>query len=329
MSNSEPTPAIPPSPAPRRGIRRIWIFLGIFILAVAAGAVTGTVAGKNLHDQRQAASVAAFNLEQYQLAAVDYQDGNYKRAVERLESVLKSDPGFPGAAQLREKALTAMNATPTPLPTETPVPSPTPDAPRAEQLLAQAKQEFVDQKYVDMIETLLKIKIEIPSYQPERVDGLLWVGLRYQGVHLIKETNRLAEGIYYLDLAANYAPLDNEAQAQITFALNFLSIYQSAYYYRNKDIEKSWKYFAQAVSIRPYYSDTLLHDYADVLVQNGDAIVHQNACAAWWYYEMALAQVPNYEPAVKGRDYAIENCGENAPAPPEGYGPAGESTPEG
>ena len=114
-----------------------------------------------------------------------------------------------------------MNATPTPLPTSTPVPSPTPDAPLAEQLLAKAAQEFTDKKYPEMIGTLLKLKVEIPGYQPERVDGLLWVALRYNGVHLIKETNRLTEGMYYLDLAANYAPLDSEAEAQNRFATEF------------------------------------------------------------------------------------------------------------
>ena len=72
---------------------------------------------------------------------------------------------------------------------------------------------------------------------------------------------------------------------------------------------------------RPYYSDTLIADYADILVQNGDALVNENACGAWWYYDQALLQVPGYEPAVKGWDYAKENCDQSGPVPPEGYGP--------
>jgi tetratricopeptide (TPR) repeat protein len=294
---------------------------------VAAGAVAGTLAGQKLHDQKELASVSSFNLEQLQLASADIQDGNYKLAVERLESILKNDPDFPGAAEMREQALTAMDATPTPYPTATQIPSPTPDAPRAEQLLAQAKQEFVDKKYAEMIGTLLTLKVEIPGYQPERVDGLLWVGLRYNGVYLIEKTNRLTEGIYYLDLAANYAPLDSEAQKWIKFAGDFLALYQSAYYYRNKDIEKSWMLFAQVVAIRPYYSDNLKRDYADILTQNGDALVNTNACAAWGFYEMALEQKPDYEPAIKGRDYAIPNCGEGGPVYPEGYGPGSAEAP--
>jgi hypothetical protein len=329
MSNQEPLPVSEPIPARKKRIPVIWIFLGVLVLIVALGSAAGYFAGKQLQADRQLASALAFDLEQFQLAKSDMESRNYRVAVERLDSVLKNEPDFPGAEELKQQALAAMGATPTPLPTATPVPSPTPDAPRAEQMLAKAAQEFTDKNYTEMIRTLLTMKTEIPGYQPERVDGLLWVGLRYNGVHLIKDTNRLTEGMYYLDLAANYAPLDSEAEAQITFATNFLSLYQSAYYWRNKDIEKSWPLFAQVVSIRPYYSDTLIRDYADILVQNGDAWKNDNACLAWGFYEMALGQVANYDPAVTGRTYAQQNCGESEPVYPEGYGPGGEAAPEG
>jgi hypothetical protein len=327
MSNLETPPIPEPIPARKRRLNLVWVFLGALILAVAAGSLGGYFAGKALYAERQQTTIFAFDLEQFKLAGEDIKAGNYRVAAERLDSILKNEPQFPGAAELREQALAALNATPTPRPTATQVPSPTPDAPRAEQLLTEAKQEFTDQRFDEMIVTLLKLKVEIPGYQPERVDGLLWVALRYNGVHLIKDTNRLTEGMYYLDLAKNYAPLDYDAEAQNKFAADFLALYQSAYYYRNKDIEKSWKLFAQVVSIRPYYSDTLRRDYADILVQNGDALVNQNACAAWGYYEMALGQIPDYEPAIKGRDYAQQNCGGDSPVYPEGYGPALEATP--
>ena len=328
MSNQEPTPVSEPVPARKRRINLIWIFLGALLLIVAAGSVAGYISGHSSFIARKQADLLTFDLEQFQTSKTDIADGNYRRAVERLDAILKNEPDFPGAEELKSQALAAMNATPTPLPTATPVPSPTPDAPLAEQLLAKATQEFTDKNYTEMIRTLMKLKVEIPAYQPERVDGLLWVGLRYNGVYLIKETNRLAEGMYYLDLAANYAPLDSEAEAQNRFATDFLALYQSAYYYRNKDIEKSWKLFDQLVRIRPYYSDTLIADYADILVQNGDALVNDNACAAWWYYEQALARMPSYEPAVKGYNYAKENCGLGYSVPPEGYGTTPEATPE-
>jgi tetratricopeptide (TPR) repeat protein len=328
MTNQEPTPVSEPVPARKRRISLVWIFLGALILIVAAGSIAGYFSGQSVYAARQQADLLTFDLEQFQLAKTDIASGQYRRAVERLESILKNEPDFPGAEELKTQALAAMNATPTPFPTATPVPSPTPDAPRAEQLLAKAAQQFTDQQYAEMISTLLTLKVEIPGYRPERVDGLLWVALRYNGVHLIKDTNRLTEGMYYLDLAANYAPLDREAEEQINFATNFLALYQSAYYYRNKDIEKSWKLFDQVVGIRPYYSDTLIKDFADILVQNGDALVNDDACAAWWYYEQALARMPDYEPAVKGNDYAKGNCALGYSVAPEGYGPGQGLTPE-
>lgn len=328
MSNQEPTPVSGPIPARKRRINLIWVFLGALLLFAAAGSIAGYVSGTNLYAARQQANLLGFDLEQFQMAKTDIAGGNYRRAIERLDAILTNEPDFPGVEELKTQALAAMDATPTPLPTATPVPSPTPDAPRAEQMLAKAAQEFTDKNFAEMIRTLLKMKVEIPGFQPERVDGLLWVALRYNGVHLIKETNRLTEGMYFLDLAANYAPLDSEAEAQVRFATDFLALYQSAYYWRNKDIEKSWKLFEQVINIRPYYSDKLIADYVDILVQNGDALVNDNACAAWWYYEQALARISTYEPAIKGYNYAKENCGLGYSVPPEGYGPGSEATPE-
>jgi tetratricopeptide (TPR) repeat protein len=325
MSTLEPTPVAEPKTAPKRRFPVFWVVIGALLLSILAGSVAGYFVGKDRFARNHEASVFAFDLEQFQLAGSDIAAGNYSVALQRLDAILKNEPDFPGAADLREKALVGMDATPTPLPTETPVPSPTLDAPRAEQLLAQAKQQFVDKLYPEMIKTLLTMKVEIPDYQPERIDGLIWVALRFNGVHLIKETNRLTEGMYYLDLASNYAPLDKEAANLMSFAQNFLATYQAAYYFKTKDIEKSLTYFEAAIALLPYYSDRLIPDYVDVLVQNGDSLVNQNACVAWWFYERALARLPDNEAALKGRDYAQSNCGEPQPVPPSWA--EGEATP--
>jgi tetratricopeptide (TPR) repeat protein len=325
MSNLDPIPVT--EPARRRRFPLIWAILGALLLSIIAGSVAGYYVGKDRFAQNRQNTLFAFDMEQFQLAGSEVAAGKFSVAMQRLDAILKNEPDFPGAAELREKALAGMNATPTPLPTETPVPSPTPDAPRAEQLLAQARQQFVDRQYPEMIRTLLTIKVEIPDFQPERVDGLIWAALRYNGVHLIKETNRLTEGMYYLALAANYAPLDREAENQIAFARNFLFTYQNAYYYRNRDIEESLKYFEQAIALRPYYSDRLIPDYVDMLVQNADALVNQNACVAWWFYDRALAKLPDNGAALKGREYAQSICDYGQPLAPDWA--AEEATPEG
>jgi tetratricopeptide (TPR) repeat protein len=316
MSNPESAPVGEPAPTRKRRTNLVWVFLAALLLVMIGGAVAGYYIGTNEKKEQALADTLLWDSEQFQLAGQDILAGNYSLAVERLDEVLKNEPDFPGAAALREQALAAMNATPTPIPTETPVPSPTPDAPRAEQMLAKARQQFADKQYEEMIRTLLTLRVEIPDYQPERVDGLIWVALRYYGVDLIK-SNSLAEGMYYLDLAAMYAPLDKEALDQIESARYFLNVYQSAYYYRTKDIEVSLGYFRIAVSLRPSYSEKLIPDFVDMIIQNADALVHSNACAAWDMYNEALEWDPDNEPAIKGRDYAIENCGYPEPIPAE------------
>ncbi len=183
-------------------------------------------------------------------------------------------------------------------------------------MINQALQQFTDKKYPDMITTLLQLKTQIPSYEAVRVDGLIWLALRYNGVHLIQDTNRLTEGLYYLDLATNYAPLDKEAATQEEFARVFLGLYQEAYYYRTKDIETSLKDFVQVVTMRPYYTDTLIQDYGDMLIQNGQAT--GSPCGTLGVYTnpaFALPILENYAPFTKARDQAQSDCDESRPAP--------------
>jgi tetratricopeptide (TPR) repeat protein len=329
MQNPEPSPELIPSvPPTRRRARRIWIVPATLLLVIVVGASAGYFSGQSLHSQREQALAHARDAEQYDLAIADIEAGRFKMAIERLNSVLQNEPDFPGALEKQQAALAAINATPTPLPTETPAPSPTPDLPRAEQLLAQAKQQFTDKNYPAMITTLLTLKTEVPDFQPVRVDGLMWAGLRYNGIYLIKDTNRLTEGLYYLDLSANYAPLDKEASDYADFARIFMNLYQEAYYYRTKDIEVSMKDFEQLVSMRRYYRDGLVKDYVDILIANGDQLEGVNPCGALDLYNKALGEIPDYEPAIKARDAAQKNCDASRPTPtPIGTVPAPTDTP--
>jgi tetratricopeptide (TPR) repeat protein len=297
----------PSTPPARRRIRWIWVIPAALLLVVILGSTAGFFSGQALHSQRQVAKTHALDTEQFNLALDDIQAGRFKVAIARLESVLQNEPDFPGAVEKRQEALAAINATPTPMPTETTVPSPTPDVSKAEQLLNQAKQQFADKDYPGMIKTLLTLKVEVPGFQPVRVDGWMWVGLRYNGVHLIKDTNLLTEGLYYLDLATNYAPLDSEAAAQEKFARIFLPLYQEAYYYRTKDIEVSMNDFQQVVQMRPYYRDNLIKDYGDILIANANAT--GSPCGAVELYAShAIPQLDNYDAYIKARDQSQRDC---------------------
>jgi tetratricopeptide (TPR) repeat protein len=313
MQNPEPSPELTPvAPSARRRPRWFLIVPAVLLLVIVAGGSAGYVSGQALHTQREQNLAHARDAEQYSLALTDFDAGRFKMAIERLNNVLQNEPNFPGALEKQQQALAAINATPTPLPTETPIPSPTPDLPRAEQLLAKAKQQFTDKDYPAMITTLLTLKTENPDFQPVQVDGLMWAALRYNGIHLIKETNRLTEGLYYLDLSANYAPLDSEAVVQEKFATTFLGLYEEAYYYRTKDIEVSMNDFQQVVGMRPYYRDNLVKDYGDILIANAQAT--GSPCASVTLFaNHTLAQLESYDAYVKARDQAQRDCDSSHP----------------
>jgi tetratricopeptide (TPR) repeat protein len=316
MQNPEPSIESVPTNPPVRRIRRIWVVLASLLLVLVVGGSAGYLSGRSLHTQRAQALLSAQDTEQFNLAVTDMAQGKYQMAIERLNNVLQNEPNFPGALDKQKEALAAINATPTPMPTATPIPSPTPDVSRAEQLVNQAMQQFTDKKYPDMITTLLTLKTQIPGYEPVRVDGLIWMALRYNGMHLLNDTNRLTEGLYYLDLATNYAPLDRDAATQEEKARAFLGVYQEAYYYRTKDIEISLKDFVQAVTMYPYYTDTLIKDYVDILIQNGEAT--GTPCGTLEVYTnpaFALPVLENNATFTKARDQAQHDCDASHPAP--------------
>ena len=108
MSNSEIPPVAEPLPAPKRRFKWVWIFLGALALAVLAGSVAGYLAGRTLHEQSVEATVHAWDVDQYVLAESDFGSGNYPLALNRLDAILKNEPEYPGAADMRENVLKAM-----------------------------------------------------------------------------------------------------------------------------------------------------------------------------------------------------------------------------
>jgi tetratricopeptide (TPR) repeat protein len=264
-----------------------------------------------LQAERQRVTTQKLDQEQYDLAMVDMQNGNYTRALERLDSIRRNEPNFPGLEEARNQALAALHATPTPTPTITPVPSPTPDVAKVEQLINTAKQQFRDKEYSKMILTLLTLKVQYPGdeIQQVRLDGLIWVALRYNGVDLLKNSNNLTQGMYSLDLAKNYAPLDWQAKDLFAAAVLFLDTYQNAYWYRTKDIEISLGYFEKAYGMRPSYRPNLIQDYVDVAMENGDITMQTgHPCDAVVYYQKAVEAMPDNAQAVKARDEAQQAC---------------------
>jgi hypothetical protein len=308
MLNSDNTTLPEPTrPSLRTRLKPLLLFVAILFTVVVVAGVTGYFSGRMLQSERQ----------QTVTHLRDIQSGNYARALDRLGSIESREPEFPGLAEAKNQALAAMNATPTPTPTITPVPSPTPDVSKMEQLFNTAKQQFRDKEYSKMILTLLTIKVQYPGVEEQQVraDGLLWAALRYNGVELLDTTNNLAQGMYYLDLAKNYAPLDKQANDLLKEAKEFMDAYQSAYWYRTKDKEKSLGFFEVAIFYRPYYRENLLRDYADMAMEIGDELMQRDLpCKAVEYYQKAVdAGVPGNEKAATALAKANQACDASKP----------------
>jgi tetratricopeptide (TPR) repeat protein len=275
------------SPAPRSRRRIALIALAVLIAAILLAVAGGVVVGTTTRTHQARATVEAQAREQFDLALEDMRAGRYSFARQRLEFVLSLDPNYPAASDLLQDALRGLNSTPTPTGSPTPLPTATLDLPHAQQLFAQAEQQFSDKNWAAMIETLLTLRVDAPDFQTYRVDGLLFIALRNQGVDLIDQ-GKLEEGLYFLDLAKNYAPLDNHATQRAAWAQLLLNLYQAANVYFETDWEKAVETFGQVYALAPFFRDTpikypaALYGYGEQLMQDGkpcDAVAQFQAAA--------------------------------------------------
>jgi tetratricopeptide (TPR) repeat protein len=275
------------SPAPRSRRRIAFVALAVLIGAILLAVAGGVVVGTTTRTRQARATVEAQAREQFDLALEDMRAGRYSFARQRLEFVLGLDPNYPAASDLLQDALRGLNSTPTPTGSPTPPPTATLDLPHAQQLFAQAEQQFSDKNWAAMIETLLTLRVDAPDFQTYRVDGLLFIALRNQGVDLIDQ-GKLEEGMYFLDLAKNYAPLDNHATQRAAWAQLLLNLYQAANVYFETNWEKAVETFEQVYAMAPFFRDTpikypaALYGYGEQLMQDGkpcDAVPQFQAAA--------------------------------------------------
>jgi tetratricopeptide (TPR) repeat protein len=199
--------------APRRGlfVRRVAIGVVLFLLIVALGAFGGyqTGIGDRLAFENIEKSTAAS--DQYQIALTEFEAGDYDRVIQRLEYIIRLDPSYPGAADLLTKALLARNSTATPAIAPTATVTPTPDNRGEEDLFQQALAYSEAEDWDALLGTLDSIRKANPDYRTVDVDGLYYLGLRSRGVKRILEEGNLEGGIFDLNLAEKFAPLDAQA----------------------------------------------------------------------------------------------------------------------
>jgi tetratricopeptide (TPR) repeat protein len=322
-------PDIPdvPEKAPRR--RRMWILwavLGVLLLALIAGGsvYAGYSSAMEQRTYYQSTLFANEAANQYVLAQQDIAAGNFDRARQRLEYIIKLDPKYPNVSEQLAYVLTQQRITATPTVVPTPTLTPTPDYRGRDELFTQAQNLLISRDWTSAIETLLLLRKNYPEFSAVQVDDMLFVALRNRGIDKIAQLYDLEGGNYDLTLAERFGPLDAEARNWRDWA----ELYIRGASFWGVDWAQSVSYFSQLAAAAPNLSDisgwTASNRYLDALLGYGDWLAARGQwCDAQAQYDtyMTLLASSQVEPTAI---YAADQCAQGASATTT---PGGETTP--
>ena len=297
----------PIKPIKKKSTRWRSILTGVLglILLVGLGGFGGYSRG--LSDRKEAeVSVTSKQLtEQFTLALVDIESGRYATAKERLEYIIRKDPGFPGAQERLTQVLVLSS-----IPTNTPVPTPTstPDFSGAESAYQRAQLLIQTKDWPGALGALDTIRKLDPTYKTAQVDGMYYFVLRNHGADLIAKEGNLEGGIYYLALAERFGPLDNTAlglkqgaQAYITGA-SFWEL----------DWKQAVEIFAQVGAGWPSLWDgtmTASQRFYNASMRYGDELfARDDFCGAYLNYTNAMALGGLDKTSAKNYNDALVGC---------------------
>ncbi len=275
---------------PRRLPTSRW-FLAVPILAlavVATGAATGWVSGQRQTRAEEAQLEANVLQEQFDLGVQDLLAARYELARQRFEYILSIEPAYPGAAELLSETLNALNV-PTPSPWPTPVP-PTPtatlDVSSLESLFVQAQGFYNQGDWSGTIQALLAVRSRDPSFRLADVNAMLAGSLRNRGLAKIS-SGLLEEGIYDLNLAERFGPLDSQAASWRSSA----AFYLLANSYIGLDWPLAEEYFSSLCGGGTWDS---CRKFAMAALGVGDLYMGTpDPCGAVYHYQLSLDTLGN------------------------------------
>lgn len=266
------------------------IFVGMVLVALLIGSFGGYQIG--LKEQHATQTLfARSNLdEQFTLALQDIAEKRYQTAYERLDFIIRQDPGYPNATDRLAEVMAVLyvTATPTALP-PTQSATPTPDLRPVAELFDQANTLFMNQKWTETLDTLTNLRKADLGYKTARVDGMMFISLRMRGFDKIWKYGDLEGGIYDLALAANFGPLD----AQSLSARDLARLYLIGSSFWEVDPAQAIQYFSQVAAAAPGMIDasgwTASARYRAVVIQYADKLTAAGDwCNAQQQYELAL-----------------------------------------
>ncbi len=301
--------------------RRSWVFysllglLALLLVALVSG-FGGYTSGIQMRRSAESTQVSQAVAEQFQLGVQEIEQGEYFRARQRFEYVIRMDPNYPGAVEKLADVLLELNTTATPTLVPEPTLTPTPDMRGVQELLDQSQQYILDSDWDNAIATLLTLRKTDAAFETVHVDGLLYLALRNRGRDKIINQSDLEGGIYDLTLASRFGLLDTEA----TGLLNWSTLYITGASFWEIDWGQAAYYFSQVAPHAPNLRDgsgltasqrykTSLYNYAKLLAQS------KRWCDAASQLEIALSIASDAEIQQAYNEVAQKCANQQAPQP--------------
>jgi len=270
---------------------RMWrvILLGVLLilLLAAAGGGLGYYTGIRQRLNRQQEKNLTQAALQFQYGLQQMEAGNYALAQKHFEYVLQIYPDFPGLTEKYTETMVQLaKASQATLAPEV---TPTVDNRGAEALFNQAVQEVNNQQWETALYTLEALRDADYTYRTLDVDGLYFITLRYRAIEKIVNEGDLEEGLYFLALLEQYAPLDHDSINYGNWARDYLA---GASYW-----EVNWEqvvfFFSRLYAAFPYMHDGTGWTATDRFMVGSEKYGDQLAaagehCAAIPYYQNVL-----------------------------------------
>jgi hypothetical protein len=268
---------------------KIWI-LGIplvLLFVMGISVTTGYMQGIRIRDETEVVVVAQALKEQMDTGIDDLLAGRHDLARQRFEYVIEKDPNYPGARELLDQTLLALNEpTPTPSPASSPTPTETPDLTSYDGIFGSAQSAFAREEWSTALDLLLILRGSDPYFRVTEVNQLMAISLRNLGMDELLGS-LLEQGIYHITLAERFGPLDGQASSW----RNSASFYTFANSYYGLDWKLSTEYFGQICAANIWgacrkYGESAL-EYAKILAEEGDL------CKAALFFEIAFTHIIN------------------------------------
>jgi tetratricopeptide (TPR) repeat protein len=252
------------------------------IIVIGVSAAIGYSRGLDLRERTELSQVSQAIKEQFDLGVEDLVELRFEIAKQRFEYVLSLNPDYPGAAEYLGMALQALNQpTPTPAPTISPTPTVTPDLRSFEGMFQSAQAAFNRGDWSEALNIFLLLRASDPTYQLDQVNRMMALALRNRGMDKLFSGD-IEQGIYDLNLAERFGPLDNQAQSWRRSAAFFM--FANSYY--GLDWALSAEYFGQICVANIWgacykYGESA-REYGHLLLKDEDY------CGASFYYGESL-----------------------------------------